>query len=102
MRLNHCGLDEHCTNPAAILNSSAKVSGPDRLMSVDLSALVLTYCSEVLIEVNLVFSLVPRPFTTAMMASEMPAAIRPYSMAVAPVSSAKDARSMLVISGGNH
>ena len=29
------------------------------------------------------FRLVPRPFTTAMMAMEMPAAIRPYSMAVA-------------------
>jgi len=29
----------------------------------------------------------PRPFTTAMIATEMPAAISPYSMAVAPVSS---------------
>ena len=27
---------------------------------------------------------VPRPFTTAMIATEMPAAMRPYSMAVAP------------------
>jgi hypothetical protein len=35
------------------------------------------YFSEVLIEVNLVLSFVPSPFTTAMMASEMPAAIRP-------------------------
>ena len=34
--------------------------------------------------VNLVFSVLPRPFTTAMIATEMPAAIRPYSMAVAP------------------
>src|SRR4026208_1717720 len=33
-------------------------------------------------------SLVPRPCTTAMMATEMPAAIRPYSIAVAPDSSA--------------
>jgi hypothetical protein len=42
------------------------------------------YFSEVLIEVNLAFRLLPRPLTTAIMASEMPAAIRPYSMAVAP------------------
>jgi hypothetical protein len=41
-----------------------------------------------LIDVNLVLSLVPSPFTTAMIASAMPAAISPYSMAVAPVSSA--------------
>src|SRR5271163_1660244 len=37
--------------------------------------------------VNVVFSLVPRPWTTAMIATEMPAAMRPYSMAVAPDSS---------------
>src|SRR6516165_5809945 len=36
---------------------------------------------------NVVISLVPRPFTTAMIATEMPAAIRPYSIAVAPDSS---------------
>src|SRR5437868_8709200 len=47
----------------------------------------LAYLSEVLIEVNLLFRLVPRPLTTAMIASEMPAAIRPYSIAVAPDSS---------------
>ena len=41
------------------------------------------------IEVNLVFSVVPRLFTTVMIASAMPAAIRPYSMAVAPDSSFK-------------
>jgi len=41
-------------------------------------------------EVNLVFSLAPKPFTTLMMTSEIPAAIRPYSMAVAPVSSRKN------------
>src|SRR5580692_8724822 len=33
------------------------------------------------------FRLVPRPWTTAMIATEMPAAMRPYSMAVAAVSS---------------
>jgi len=31
--------------------------------------------------------LLPSPFTAAMIASEMPAAIRPYSIAVAPDSS---------------
>jgi len=33
---------------------------------------------------KLVFSLVPMPFTAAIIATEMPAAMRPYSMAVAP------------------
>ena len=47
------------------------------------------YFSEVLIEVNCVLRLVPRPLTAAIMASAMPAAIRPYSMAVAPLSSEK-------------
>ena len=37
--------------------------------------------------VKVALSLVPRPCTTAMIATEMPAAIRPYSMAVAPDSS---------------
>src|SRR5579863_10740685 len=36
---------------------------------------------------KVVFSFVPRPCTTAMIATEMPAAISPYSMAVAAVSS---------------
>ena len=35
---------------------------------------------------NVVFNCVPRPSTAAMIATAMPAAIRPYSMAVAPVS----------------
>jgi hypothetical protein len=48
------------------------------------------YFSELLIDVNLVFSLAPRPFTTLMIASEMPAAIRPYSIAVAPDSFRKN------------
>ncbi len=39
---------------------------------------------EVLTVLNWVLRLVPRPFTTAMIASEMPAAIKPYSIAVAP------------------
>ena len=42
------------------------------------------YFSDVLIDVNLVLSLVPSPLITEMIASEMPAAISPYSIAVAP------------------
>jgi hypothetical protein len=34
--------------------------------------------------VNVVFNCDPSPATTAMMATEMPAAIKPYSIAVAP------------------
>ncbi len=45
------------------------------------------YFSDVLIDVNFEPRLVPRPLTAEMMASEMPAAINPYSMAVAAVSS---------------
>jgi hypothetical protein len=55
------------------------------------------YFSEVLIAVNLVFILLPSPFTTAMIASEIPAAINPYSIAVAPDSSARKALNVLVI-----
>ena len=36
---------------------------------------------------NVELSFVPRPCTTLMMATEIPAAISPYSIAVAPVSS---------------
>ena len=48
--------------------------------------------SELEIDVNWVFNPVPRPFTTAMMAKAIPAAIRPYSIAVAPDSSDKNFR----------
>ena len=48
------------------------------------------YLSEVLIEVNFVFRLLPRPLTAAIIVIEMPAAISPYSMAVAPDSSARN------------
>jgi hypothetical protein len=48
------------------------------------------YFNELLIEVNFVLSLEPNPFTAAMIAGEIPAAIRPYSMAVAAVSSFKN------------
>ena len=47
------------------------------------------YFSAVWTEVNVVFRLEPRLATTVMIATEMPAAISPYSMAVAPFSSRK-------------
>src|ERR1700687_690312 len=55
------------------------------------------YFSELLIEVNLVFKLEPRPLTTAMIARAMPAAINPYSMAVAPDWSCRKRAKSLVI-----
>jgi hypothetical protein len=57
----------------------------------------IRYLRELFIEVNLVFSLPPMPFTTAIIASEIPAAIRPYSIAVAPDSSAKNLRMTFTI-----
>jgi hypothetical protein len=56
----------------------------------------MPYFREVLTEVNLVLSLAPIPLTTAMIASAMPAAIRPYSIAVAPVSSARNLRIVFI------
>src|SRR5215510_1145324 len=47
----------------------------------------IDYFNEPLIEVNFSFKVVPRPFTAAIIASEIPAAINPYSIAVAPDSS---------------
>jgi hypothetical protein len=43
--------------------------------------------SLLLMLLNVLESFVPRPFTTVMIATEMPAAINPYSIAVAPESS---------------
>jgi len=57
----------------------------------------LDYFNELLIDVNMLLRLVPRPFTAAMIASEMPAAISPYSIAVAPVSSCQKRESKLFI-----
>src|SRR3984885_14830643 len=47
----------------------------------------LAYFSALETDVKVEFNLVPRPCTTAMIATEMPAAMSPYSMAVAAVSS---------------
>ena len=51
------------------------------------------YFSAVETEVNMPFTTVPRPVTTGTMAKAMPAAIRLYSIAVAAVSSLKNAAS---------
>src|ERR1700712_888020 len=48
------------------------------------------YFSDVLTVSNLPLSWVPTPLTAVMMAIAIPAAIRPYSMAVAPDSSLKN------------
>lgn len=45
------------------------------------------YFKELLIDVNWVLRVVPSPLTAAMIARAMPAAISPYSIAVAPASS---------------
>jgi hypothetical protein len=58
--------------------------------------LLCVYFKDVLIDVNLVLTLVPSPFTAAMMTNAMPAAIKPYSIAVAPVSSARNLRKLFI------
>jgi hypothetical protein len=58
---------------------------------------VYFYFSELLIETNFALSFVPRPLTATMIAIEIPAAIRPYSMAVAPDSSFMKRTKRLVI-----
>jgi hypothetical protein len=57
------------------------------LISDGTAAAALCYFSAVWTEVKVVTRLDPTPVTTAMIATEMPAAMRPYSMAVAPDSS---------------
>ena len=46
---------------------------------------------------KVLFKLVPRAWTVAMIATAMPAAMRPYSIAVAPVSSARKRITSVVI-----
>jgi hypothetical protein len=48
------------------------------------------YFSELLMVLKFVDSWLPRPFTAVMIAIAIPAAIKPYSMAVAPDSSLKN------------
>jgi len=51
------------------------------------------YFSEVLIAVNVELRLVPTPLTAVIIAIAIPAAISPYSMAVAPDSSFQNFKS---------
>src|SRR5665213_3170282 len=55
------------------------------------------YFSELFTDVNRLFSVVPRPLTVAMMARLMPAAINPYSIAVAADWSAKNLENIVFI-----
>jgi hypothetical protein len=58
-----------------------------------------SYCAaseDVTLE-KVALSCVPRPLTTAMIATAMPAAMRPYSMAVAPDSSAMNWRNFAIM-----
>jgi len=67
---------------------------PTEAASLLLIRRMVSYLSAVEMLVNLAFNCVPRPLTTAMIAMEMPAAIRPYSMAVAPDSFFRNATSL--------
>jgi hypothetical protein len=67
-----------------------QVGGGPCILDRSLRTMRRNYFSELLIEVNLVLSFEPNPFTAAITARAMPAAIRPYSMAVAAVSSFKN------------
>jgi len=59
------------------------------------------YFSEFEIVTKFVDSWVPRPFTAVMIAIAIPAAIRPYSMAVAPDSSLKNDLMIDVVAGSD-
>jgi hypothetical protein len=59
------------------------------------------YFSELLIATKFELILPPRPFTAAMIATAIPAAIRPYSMAVAPDSSLKNDLMIDVMAGSD-
>jgi hypothetical protein len=77
------GPDASPIQPQAIraVASEAESSAPYRIRTA------CRYFSDEFTELKTPFSVVPRPFTAAMIASEMPAAIRPYSIAVAADSS---------------
>ena len=56
------------------------------------------YFSAVFTDVKVVLRVVPSAVTTVMIAIEMPAAIKPYSIAVAPESSFKKRRIVVIAS----
>ena len=57
---------------------------PFALRQTRMTPVGLPYFNAVCTDVKVVFRLEPSDATTVMMATEIPAAIRPYSMAVAP------------------
>ena len=69
---------------------AVKIMGPDALAPGPKCPRKGNYFSEVLMASKFELSLLPRPFTAVMIAIAIPAAIRPYSMAVAPDSSLKN------------
>src|SRR5262249_1389806 len=70
----------------ALAAAGPKQKGPgDRRLSPSVATLEAeAYLRAFCTDTNVPFRLVPTFFTTVIMATEMPAAMRPYSMAVAP------------------
>jgi len=74
------------------VNGKAAGSRNQRLVPVSTLDIVYFSCVEMLL--NLVFNVVPMELTVAMITTEMPAAMRPYSIAVAPDSSFRNAKTL--------
>jgi hypothetical protein len=72
----------------------ARTAGKFKIGTLRRQAAEAAYFSCDEIELKVVLSFVPRPFRTAMIAIDMPAAIRPYSMAVAADSSPRNSFSL--------
>src|SRR5205807_2253210 len=73
--------------PVQLVDCCAAKAGSEKTGAQFCSTGGKSYLSAVETEVKVVFNLEPSPCTTAIIATEMPAAMRPYSMAVAPDSS---------------
>src|ERR1700712_5444095 len=73
--------------PVAVRKQILETTKAPGLPGVFEAGSTVAYLSEVEIETKLADSLLPTPLTAVMIAIAMPAAIRPYSMAVAPDSS---------------
>jgi len=80
-----CDADRHCMKEGPNLRPALPAQTP--AVWTTRSFFADDYFRAVLTLLKVDFRLVPRPWTTAMIATEMPAAIRPYSIAVAPDSS---------------
>jgi hypothetical protein len=66
------------------IGARRRVVGGHQCRNVGVRRFAAAYFIAVDTEVKVVFKLVPRAVTAVMIATEMPAAMRPYSMAVAP------------------